>query len=135
MEDLAHSVKPSKLSIMKTSPTQRSLALLRKEGYTAQVVERYSMYARVRIDLFGCIDIVAIKPGVPGVLGVQTTSRGNMNSRIKKSVEIPELKMWIECGNLFEVHGWSKKGKAGKRKLWVVDKLLITTSHLSASEA
>lgn len=116
---------------MKTSPTQRSLALLRKEGYTAQVVERYSMYARVRIDLFGCIDIVAIKPGVPGVLGVQTTSRGNQSARTKKAKAIPELQVWLGCGNSFEVHGWAKGGARGKRKTWQVVRTPVTTASLS----
>ena len=45
------------------SPTARTLALLRKQGYTAQVVERYCHYSHRRIDLFACIDVLALKPG------------------------------------------------------------------------
>ena len=49
---------------MATSPTQLSLKKLREEGYiTIQVVEYWNSFARRRIDLFGFIDILAIKNG------------------------------------------------------------------------
>jgi len=105
---------------MKTSPTQRSLKLLRDEGYTVQVVEKWQAFAKKRVDLFGCIDIIAIKDGVTGVLGVQTTSGSNLAAREKKARAIPALTTFLDAGNSFELHGWSKKGKAGKRKLWTV---------------
>src|ERR1700676_5404113 len=54
------------------SSTVRTLAVLKKEGYTAQVVEYYNQFARRRIDLFGIIDIVALRPDE--TLGIQTTS-------------------------------------------------------------
>lgn len=110
------------------SPTSRSLKLLRDEGYTAQVVERFNMYAHVRIDLFGCIDVMAIKEGQTGVLGIQVTSTGNIMSRVTKSLAVPSLKTWLKAGNKFEVHGWSKKGKQGKRKLWTVRRIPLDLS-------
>ena len=103
-----------------TSPTQRSLKLLRDEGFTAQVVEKYNMFAHKRLDLLGFIDIVAIKKGMNGVLGVQTTSTGNIRAREKKLRALPEFKLWLETNNRVELQGWSKKGKKGKRKLWTV---------------
>jgi hypothetical protein len=99
------------------SPTQRSLAYLKKQGYLASVVERWNPYARVRVDLFGFIDIVAIDPH-KGFIAVQTTSTGNINARIKKILAIGEAYWWLKSGGRILVHGWSKKGKAGKRKLW-----------------
>ena len=104
----------------KTSPTQRSLKLLRGEGYVCQIVEHFNMFAHVRVDLFGFIDIVAMKVGEQGLLGVQTTSSSNSAARVTKIKGIPEHKLWLSTGNRIEVHGWSKKGKAGKRKLWQV---------------
>ena len=94
-----------------TSPTARSLILLRKEGWTCQVVEKFNQFAGVRIDLFGCIDIVAIKTGIPGVLGIQATSRGNVSTRIKKIMALPEAKLFVECGNQLMVWGWDKYKK------------------------
>ena len=100
------------------TPTARTLKRLRDNGYIAQVVEKYNSFSRKRIDLFGCIDVVAIHPAQKGVLGIQATTTGHMAARIKKSKAIPALRVWLQAGNQFEVVGWSKKGPRGKRKIW-----------------
>ena len=105
---------------MTTSPTKRSLDLLREEGYTVAITEHFNPWAKIRQDLFGFIDIVCIKSGVPGVLAIQTTTRENVTKRIAKIRLIPAHKIWLESDNRIEVHGWSKKAKVGKRKLWEV---------------
>lgn len=95
-----------------SSPTQRSLALLRAQGYIVQVVERWQHFARVRIDLFNGIDIVAIREHGLGVLGVQTTSRSNLSARRKKLLAEPRMRLWVACGNQLHLHGWKKvKGR------------------------
>jgi hypothetical protein len=106
------------------SPTSRSLNLLKKEGWTPQVVEKWLPYNKVRVDLFGVIDILAIRIG--RILGVQTTSSSNVSARVVKSLAEPKLKLFLQAGGRFEVHGWSKKGKHGKRKTWQVRKVVIT---------
>ena len=103
-----------------TSPTTLSLKLLREEGYTAQVVERWNMFAKRRIDLFGFIDIVAVHPKKTGILGVQTTSRANQSTRLIKSRDCKTLEPWLQAQNSFEVHGWAKNGPRGKLKTWQV---------------
>lgn len=108
------------------SPTARSLDYLRQRSMIAMVVERWNQYARVRIDLFGFIDIVAMNRDDKEIIGIQSTSRGNMNKRILKILSIPDAKYWLEIGGKIHVHGWSKKGKVGQRKLWVVDVREIT---------
>jgi hypothetical protein len=45
---------------MATSPTQLSLAWLKKEGYLAEVVEKWIPGANIRKDLWGWCDIVAL---------------------------------------------------------------------------
>ena len=110
----------------KTSPTQRSLKILRKEDYTAQVVERWNPYGRVRVDLFGFVDIVAIKKGETGVTGVQTTSQSNVSKRLQKILCSHEAKLFLETGNRILLHGWAKKGAKNKRKLWKVTERYIT---------
>jgi len=110
---------------MRTSPTQRSLALLRKEGYTAQVVEKFNPFAHIRQDLFGFIDIVAIKTGTPGVLGVQTTTQAHVAEHEAKIRKTEAFKVWLASGNHLEIHGWAKRGKRGKRKLWSVTRKII----------
>ncbi len=109
----------------KTSPTQRSLKLLRDEGYTAQVVEKYNMFAHIRQDLFGFIDIVCIKDGAKGVLGVQTTTQAHGAEHVDKIKSIPAYKTWLAGGNQIELHLWAKRGKAGKRKLWTINRIVI----------
>lgn len=97
------------------SPTERSLEHMRRLGFTAQVVERWIPQARRRIDLFGVIDLVCLKPGQ--IIGVQTTSGGNLAARRTKSMAEPRLREWLSAGARYELHGWRK---AGPRKTWGV---------------
>lgn len=94
----------------KRSPTQRSLELLRSRGYRCEIVEKWNPYAKVRQDLFGFIDIIAIRPGE--VLGVQTTSGSNVAARIAKIAEHENVGAVREAGIRIVVHGW-RKLKAG----------------------
>ncbi len=81
---------------MATSPTQLSLKKLREEGYTVQVVEYWNSFARIRIDLFGFIDIIALKG--KEVLAVQTTSASNMSARCKKIADHENVGAVREAG-------------------------------------
>lgn len=94
-----------------SSPTQRSLKKLRDEGYKAAVTEHWNPFAKIRQDLFGIIDIVAVRAG--NTLGVQTTSYSNMSARVKKILgnEVyPDLKA---AGWKIICHGW-RKNKSGR---------------------
>jgi hypothetical protein len=86
-----------------SSPTARSLALLRRGGYCAGIVERFIVQANVRKDLFGCIDLVAVKRGESGVLGVQPSNR-------------------------YEVWGWAKRCPR-----WEVRRVALAGSDLQAA--
>lgn len=100
-----------------SSPTQRSLKLLRGEGYTVAVVERYNRFARVRQDLFGFIDLLAMKRD--HLLAVQTTSGPNASARVKKIENTQAASLWLESPSRnIEVHAWRKTGPRGKRKTW-----------------
>ena len=111
--------------VLPMTPTQRSLAKLRAEGWVPYVVERWNPFAHIRQDLYGFIDIVAIKSGNPGVLAIQTTTTDNIQSRITKSKENPNLSIWLSGGNKFKVWGWAKRGDRGKRKLWELKEIEI----------
>jgi hypothetical protein len=91
------------------SPTQRSLNALRKEGWRCAVVERWNAYAKVRQDLFGFIDVLAMHAGRTGILGVQATSASNLASRVNKALDSDDLATWLVSGNHFVVHGWEKR--------------------------
>lgn len=89
-----------------TSPTQRSLKKLRDAGYLCYITEHWNPWARVRQDLFGFVDILAVR-GIE-TLGVQTTSGGNVNARIKKINDSPNLKILKGANWKIVVHGWRK---------------------------
>ena len=113
---------------MTTSPTQRALALCRKYGWTAQVVERWNPYARVRQDLFGCIDLVVLDGSSYGPLGVQVTSGSGHSARVKKSIAEPRVAEWLRSGARFEVWSFSLRGPRGKRKLWTLRAQMLVLS-------
>jgi hypothetical protein len=113
-----------------SSPTQRSLEFCRKQGWIAGVVEKWNPHARIRQDLFGCIDIIVIDDLEQGPLAVQATSGTGHAARRKKSVAEPRLKLWLEAPARFEIWSWSKKGPRGKRKVWTLRREPITLAHL-----
>ncbi len=81
------------------SPTALSLKHLRESGYTAEVVERWIPFAKIRKDFLGIIDILAIKQSEPGVLGVQTTTKDHAANRMAKARASETLQIWLQCGN------------------------------------
>ena len=107
------------------SPTQRALKHLREMGYQAQVVEKWNAFAKIRIDLFGCIDIVAVRPGVP-VLGVQCTSHSNISSRFQKSLNLGQ--MWLSTGHT-QLEVWAFRKLKGHKELQLDRRVIPLTAH------
>jgi len=117
---------------MKSSPTQRSLAECRRRGWLAAVVERWNPHAKVRQDLFGCIDILAVTP--TGPLGIQACAGASHAARRTKALSEPRLTTWLGAGCTFAVWSWSKRGSRGKRKQWALREEFILVSP-EASDA
>ena len=90
------------------SPTQRSLAYLREQGYRVAIVEHWNPHARIRQDLWGWCDLLAICKNE--VLAVQVTASG-VAARIKKIQESDTIGMVRDAGIRVEVHGWRKNSK------------------------
>jgi hypothetical protein len=88
------------------SPTSRSLEKLRQDGYLCQIVEKWNPHARIRQDLFGIGDILAIRD--TETLLVQTTSRGNVAARVRKISESEALPVILRANWRIVVHGWGK---------------------------
>lgn len=91
---------------MAKSPTQLTLEKLRGEGYLCEVVERWVPGANIRKDLFGFIDILAIREG--DVLAVQATSKSNVSARVNKIAEHENIAEVRKLGWQIEVWGWHK---------------------------
>jgi hypothetical protein len=92
------------------SPTQLTLKHLRDQGYVAEVVEHWNPHARIRQDLFGFVDVLAVGKGE--TLAVQTTSAPNVSARMHKIADSPYIGAARDAGWTIRVHGWSKvKGR------------------------
>lgn len=91
------------------SPTQRSLAYLRRQGYVAEVVEQNVPHARTKRDLFGFIDIIAVRD--TDTVAVQTTDATNVAHRIVKIEASPHLDAVRAAGWKVVVHGWRPDGR------------------------
>lgn len=123
-----------------SSPTIRTIAKMKKEGYIIGVVERFIKMGRfgMRKDLFGFIDLIACRPEESGTVGVQTTSGSNFSAHIHKILDNEEIRLnavtWVSSGNRILLHGWRKVGPRGKRKLWECREQELTLSDLNYCE-
>lgn len=104
---------------MATSPTQRSLKLMRDQGYLCEITEKWNVFAKIRQDLYGFVDILCVKDGK--TVAVQTTSYSNMSARIKKIQGLESYPIVRSAGWEIVIHGW-KKDKAGK---WMVREVVM----------
>lgn len=103
---------------MAVSYTQKTLAYLRDHGWYCQVVERYCSFTHRRKDLFGIIDIVAVKDGQ--ILGVQSTGpNGRSDHRIKMLAAEGSLR-WLLAGGELWLMSWRKLlvKRGGKARRW-----------------
>lgn len=92
---------------MPISPTQLTLRQLKADGWLAAVVEHWNPHARVRNDLFGFIDVIAVRPGE--TLAVQATTAANVSARVHKIADHSNIGAVREAGWAIEVWGWAKK--------------------------
>lgn len=92
-------------AMAKTTPTQRTLAEMRKRGYVCEVTEKWNPFARIRQDLFGFIDVLCLGDGE--IIGVQATSAGNVSARVKKIADHENVCAVRKAGMRLLVHGWN----------------------------
>jgi len=107
------------------SPTARSLKACRDAGFACHVVERWNPHAKVRQDLFGFIDILAITD--QGILGIQATSAAHHSERIGKIAASPHAAAWLRAGGRIEVWSWAKRKikRGGKAVRWELRRTAI----------
>ena len=88
------------------SPTQRTLAKLRAEGWLPAVVEKWNPHARIRQDLYGFIDLVALKDGE--TLAIQACAGSSLSARVKKITDHENLSAVRKAGWTIQVWAWRK---------------------------
>ena len=107
------------------SPTQRSRKQLEGIGYHVEKVEYFNAFSHRMKDLWGFIDLLAIKKGE--VLAVQTTGGiGHKNPHLEKIRSSELFPIVKSSGIKCELHTWRKlivgKFKNGNPKRgWVND--------------
>ena len=87
------------------TPTQRSLAYWRTQGYTVAIVERWNPFAKIRQDLYGMCDLLCIGNGE--TVCVQTTSAPNVPARVRKLTEAEALPEMLRSGWRVVIEGWA----------------------------
>jgi hypothetical protein len=113
------------------SPTQRTLAKARKEGYYAEILEHWVPFPPPghRKDPLGFIDVLILKG--PETIAVQTTSGSNLSARLTKIKAEPRAARWLEGGTRrIVIHGWQKTGLCGKVKHWTCREMEVTADML-----
>ena len=101
------------------SPTQRTLALLRREGGLVEVVEHWNPWSRTRKDLLGLFDVLQVLDD--DMVGVQCCAGASFAARVKKMMDSPSLIVWLKSQYRWAaIHAWRKVGPRGRRKTWQV---------------
>lgn len=102
-----------------TSPTQRTLKVLKEEGWRSGIVERFVGPLNIRVDLFHIIDIIAIQER--RILGVQSCGQAFAEHHRKLTEEelLSSLDWLRACGEL-QLWGWRKVKvkRGGKAMVW-----------------
>ena len=112
---------PKKKRRPSVSLKQRSVLMLRRQGFDVADVERRIPRSFVTVDLFNFADLVAIRADVPGVLAIQSTSTSNQAARVKKILDEPRALTWLRAGNRIEVHGWLKSKRTRRWECTVTE--------------
>ena len=97
---------------MAASPMSLTIEKLQADGYTPFKTEHWNAFARVRQDLFGFADVLALKKGE--IVAIQCTSWANVPSRVKKIADHDNVGVVRDAGIRILVWGWKKVG----RGLW-----------------
>lgn len=121
------------------SPLERSKELLESQGFHVWKVERPASMYQPTLDLFNCMDLVAIRSDRSGVTGIQCCGEdiaphitkileGYTVEKIKKNKETnqseiqmivippnPYIKTWLEAKNVFFIWGWRLRKHEGTR--------------------
>lgn len=117
---------PPKKKSRGVSAVSRSLALLRAQGYTVAVVERWNHHVRIRQDLWGVFDLLAFDGSE--IVGVQVKSHaaGDAEENLRAWTAADA---WFRSGGTVAVHVWRKTKPRGEREAWRVKVARPRVSH------
>ena len=127
------------------SYTKKTLQALRARGNMCCIVEHFNMFANIRQDAFGFVDIIALgksirKPG-DAIIAVQSFGT-DFQEHYRKITELrrKEALRWLSCGGEIELWGWRKlkkikaDGHKGEQKVWTPRVQALTEMDFYADE-
>jgi hypothetical protein len=120
------------------TPTARTLQLLRKEGWTVAVVEKWNPHSHIRQDLWGFADLIAMHPD-NGLLLVQACMVGDQQKRIAKVRAEPRHREWLLAGRgwtAIAVFGWAtyKVKRGGLAVRWKCTRTAVRLEETNAND-
>jgi hypothetical protein len=129
----------------KSKPVQRSLASLKKNGWTVAIVERHlpprgvdkhgqPMKFGKTIDVWGFGDLLACRPpwkgpleSYPGLIAlIQCCAGSGLAKHRAKIYAIKEFYDWRDSGGKVFLQSWSLKGPEGGDKLWALHEEVLS---------
>lgn len=96
------------------TPTARSVEHLRALHWTVGVVEQRIPHTNITRDLYGFIDLMAIRGDE--TMAVQVTSGSNVSARVHKIAEHENLPAVRAAGWTIVIHGWRRNS----RGVWIL---------------
>lgn len=124
--------------------TQKSLALMKKNGWKPWIVERFIGKGKfgVRRDLYHIIDILGYDDKEKQFVGIQSTTMNQRKDHITKLLndEREYVEFWLSTGSRLELWCWrklkvkKKDGKFGKTERWTPKIDIITKEMLDESD-
>lgn len=100
------------------TPMSLTMEKLKADGYAPFKTEHWNSFARIRQDLFGFCDVLALRKNE--VVAIQCTSWGNTSSRVKKIADHENIAVVRDAGIRVLVWGWKKVAR-GQWELKEVD--------------
>ena len=112
---------------MKAPTMQLSRDLLTSTGWRVVSVEKWNPATGTKTDLFGMFDLLALRDGA--TLGVQTTTKTNLASHVKKMNTAEAMEDVRAAGWSVMLHGWWQP--RGPRTRWEV--VEVDLSHVTVT--
>lgn len=109
---------------------ERSMRYLRSLGMRVGCTEHWNPHVKIRQDLFGFIDLIALSMDVQRTDGqfvaIQVVNT-HLPEHIAKIKASEAARDWIACGGGIEVHNWTFrcKGGRGSRKVWRLQRIEV----------
>ena len=95
----------------KQSPQARAIQRLKADGWMVATVEHWNPFARIRQDLFGIGDLLAVRGSETAL--VQVTSRSNVHARAAKIAASEAAPRLRDAGWLIWIWGYGKTKTLG----------------------